>query len=146
MEGDAMRRSKSRILSTHCGSLPRPRELLQPLHAKETGGAYDEAALAAGVRASVIDVVRRQQQIGFDVINDGEHSKTSFLHYARARLDGLGEQGTPAGDNETSRDEMAFPAVYAEMRTILGARNALSGKPRSRPALACVGPVRYAGH
>lgn len=141
-----MRRGERRILTTHCGSLPRPRELLQPLHAKDTGGTYDGSALAASVTATVRDVVEKQRRVGIDIVNDGEHGKSNFIHYARARLSGLGEHEAVAGSKVLSRDEAAFPDVYAEMRTIYGARYAVTGKPRSRPALACVGPIRYVGH
>ena len=52
-----MKRSTDRILTSHCGSLPRPRELLAPLHAKDGGDPYDADDLARRVRASVREVV-----------------------------------------------------------------------------------------
>ena len=82
-------RSSERILTTHCGSLPRPRELLAPLQAKDAGDAHDRGALAARVRKSVTDVVRKQVELGIDIVNDGEHSKASFATYARTRIGGL---------------------------------------------------------
>ena len=81
-----MKRSAQRILTTHCGSLPRPRELLAPLHAKDAGLPYDRNALAARVRASVAEVVRRQIELGIDVVDDGEHSKSSFARKTLATL------------------------------------------------------------
>jgi 5-methyltetrahydropteroyltriglutamate--homocysteine methyltransferase len=75
-----MKRSTTGILTTHCGSLPRPRELLAPLHAKDGGDAYDADDLARRVRGSVIEVVRKQADLGIDVVDDGEHSKSSFAH------------------------------------------------------------------
>src|SRR3954466_4327630 len=106
-----MNRSTTRILTTHCGSLPRPRELLAPLHAKDAGLPYDRDALAARVRASVADVVRKQVECGVDIVDDGEHSKSSFATYARTRIGGLGISPTPrARLAESSRDALAFPA------------------------------------
>ncbi len=51
-----MKRS-DRILTTHTGSLPRPKPLAELLVAKDQGQAYDAAALAAAVRAAVLDIV-----------------------------------------------------------------------------------------
>ena len=142
-----MNRSAKRILTTHCGSLPRPRDLLAPLHAKDSGDAYDRDALAARVRRSVSEVVRRQVELGIDVVNDGEHSKASFATYARARIGGLErtDQERPHRAN-VSRDALAFPAVYEEMKVMFGARSAAIGRPRGMNALVCTGPITYIGH
>ena len=43
-----MQHSTSRILTTHCGSLPRPHDLLDLLKAGATGAPVD--AMAEGVR------------------------------------------------------------------------------------------------
>jgi len=141
-----VQRSVERILTTHCGSLPRPRALLAPLHAKDAGLPYDRHELAAGVRQSVRDVVARQVELGIDVVDDGEHSKSSFATYARARIGGLEvtEQARPrlAG---TSRDALAFPAVYQEMSVMFGARTAANEKPRGMATLICTGPITYIG-
>ena len=40
-----MKRSDSRILTTHTGSLPRPSDLVEALNAKELGRNYDAHAL-----------------------------------------------------------------------------------------------------
>src|SRR3974390_1006545 len=136
-----MKRSSNRILTTHCGSLPRPRELLEPLHAKDAGLPYDRSLLAAQVRASVADVVRRQVEAGIDVVDDGEHSKSSFATYARTRIAGLEATEKPrARLGEVSRDALAFPAVYEEMKVMYGARAAATGRSRSMAALICTGP------
>jgi 5-methyltetrahydropteroyltriglutamate--homocysteine methyltransferase len=144
---EMMYRSTDRILTTHCGSLPRPRDLLAPLHAKDAGLAYDREALAARVRASVAEVVRRQVAAGIDVVDDGEHSKASFATYARSRIGGLEpteRKRERLGD--VSRDALAFPAVYEEMKLMYGARTAASGRPHGMAALVCTGPIKYIGH
>ena len=141
-----MNRSTTRILTTHCGSLPRPRDLLAPLHAKDAGLSYDRAALTARVRQSVADVVRRQVELGIDVVDDGEHSKSSFATYARTRIGGLTPSPKPRQRlADTSRDALAFPAVYEEMKVMYAARTAASGKPRGMDALVCTGPIKYIG-
>jgi 5-methyltetrahydropteroyltriglutamate--homocysteine methyltransferase len=140
-------RSVDRILTTHCGSLPRLRELMAPLHAKDAGQPYDHDALAAQVRKSVADVVRRQIDLGIDVIDDGEHSKSSFATYARTRIGGLEstDKVRPRLADQ-SRDALAFPAVYDEMKVIFGARATALGRPRGMTALICSGPIKYIGH
>src|SRR5262245_31006750 len=69
-----VKRSTTRILTTHCGSLPRPRELWAPLHFKDAGRTLDHIDLASSIRQSVADVVRRQAEHDVDIVNDGEHS------------------------------------------------------------------------
>jgi 5-methyltetrahydropteroyltriglutamate--homocysteine methyltransferase len=139
-------RSSDRILTTHCGSLPRPQDLLAPLHAKDSGLPYDRTGLAARVRQSVADVVRRQVETGIDVVDDGEHSKSSFAHYARARIGGLEAIDAERGRlGDVSRDAQAFPAVYQEMKVMFGARTAATGKPRGMKSLICTGPIKYIG-
>ena len=142
-----MKRSTDRILTTHCGSLPRPRELIVPLHAKDAGDAYDRAELAARVRKSVAEVVQRQVKTGIDMVDDGEHSKSSFASYARARIGGLERTDKPSAHLAgPTRDASAFPGVYEEMKVMYGARTAASGKPRGMVGLVCTGPIKYIGH
>jgi 5-methyltetrahydropteroyltriglutamate--homocysteine methyltransferase len=64
--------SNGRILTTHVGSLPRPDDLIALLQAKEAGRPYDRAAFDRTVRSSVADIVRKQTDLGIDVIDDGE--------------------------------------------------------------------------
>jgi 5-methyltetrahydropteroyltriglutamate--homocysteine methyltransferase len=79
-----------RILTTHAGSLPRPRALTE-LHARRARGeAVDEAALAAEVEAAVAEVVARQAEAGIDIANDGEAPRESFFTFVRDRLSGFG--------------------------------------------------------
>jgi 5-methyltetrahydropteroyltriglutamate--homocysteine methyltransferase len=141
-----MKRSTNRILTTHCGSLPRPRELLAPLHAKDGGDPYDADDLARRVRSSVIEVVRKQADLGIDVVDDGEHSKSSFAHYARARIGGIERRNEPPRYmGVPTRDALAFPGVYEEMRVMFNARAEKIGKPRALLAMVCTGPIKYIG-
>ena len=47
-----------RILTTHVGSLPRPRDLLDLMKAKLSGAAYDSAAYVAHLKRAVAECVR----------------------------------------------------------------------------------------
>jgi 5-methyltetrahydropteroyltriglutamate--homocysteine methyltransferase len=111
-----MKRSSDRILTTHVGSLPRPADLLEAVQAKEQGKSIDEKAHAARVRRAVAEVVKKQIELGIDVIDDGEFGKPSFVSYVNERLGGFEPdtevpRGSPWG---SSREARSFPEFYAE--------------------------------
>jgi 5-methyltetrahydropteroyltriglutamate--homocysteine methyltransferase len=142
-----MKTSQSRILTTHTGSLPRPADLVALLNARELGEDYDRAAFPARVSRAIGEIVDRQIATGLDVVNDGEHSKVNWMAYARARLSGLEEIDSPPGFRGATRDSLAFPAAYEDMRVMLAARSgAIVAKRKVRPrAQVCAGPIRYVG-
>lgn len=141
-----MKRSERKILTTHVGSLPRPRELLLPLHARDSGEKYDAGSLERQISAAVSTVVRKQADLGIDVINDGEHARASFATYANTRIGGLERvMRPPRHISRATRDSIEFPAVYEEMRKMFGARRALTGRPEDAVSLACTGPISYVG-
>ena len=80
-----MQRSTDWILTTHVGSLQRPAELSRALAAE---GQWAPPVLDQ-LRRAVADVVRRQEETGLDVVNDGEFGKTMWSRYALDRLDGI---------------------------------------------------------
>jgi 5-methyltetrahydropteroyltriglutamate--homocysteine methyltransferase len=140
-----MQRSTERILTTHVGSLPRSPELYARLQAKEAGDAPD-SALAKDIRDSVSVIVARQCKIGIDVIDDGEHSKSSWNNYAASRLAGFSPIEATFGHTGPTRDTLQFAPVYEENRAMYAARPLRLAMPRKRRVFACTGPVRYAGH
>lgn len=83
--------SHGRILTTHTGSLPRPGNLSSLIRQRENGDL--DATAAAGlpdqIRDAVATVVRRQLDVGVDIISDGEMSKIGFATYAKERLSGF---------------------------------------------------------
>jgi 5-methyltetrahydropteroyltriglutamate--homocysteine methyltransferase len=141
-----MRRSTDRVITTHAGSLPRPPDVIALLQAKDSAArGFDPARLAAAARRSTIDVVQRQFDLGIDLVDDGEHSKTSFAAYAQTRLSGLAPSDKGSFRGQT-RDSLAFPAVYKEFSELYGARVAKRGYPRPMATLACVAPIAFIGH
>jgi 5-methyltetrahydropteroyltriglutamate--homocysteine methyltransferase len=125
--------SDGRILTTHAGSLPRPPDLLALMQAGET----DERA--ARVRTAVSEVVRRQCDVGLDVITDGEMGKPSFITYVTERLSGFERSHEPAGlPWAGSKEVTAFPQFYEP--SLRASPNAAA------PRFACTGPIRYVGH
>src|SRR6201982_4340444 len=106
-----MKRSTERFLTTHTGSLPRPDDLIRMMYAKEEGVPVDRDALATRVRSAVAEVVKKQDDAGVDLINDGELSKPSYATYIKDRLNGFG--GT--GNTFVYQDLAEFPRLAARV-------------------------------
>ena len=137
-----MKRSTDRILTTHVGSLPRPATLVALMKTKNEGRTPDPAALDAEVRAAVAGVVRKQAEIGIDVISDGEMGKVGFIPYVNERLTGL-EPSRGASSKTSwanSRETLAFPEYYDWASKQAGAAGGF-GTLR----WACTGPISYQG-
>jgi 5-methyltetrahydropteroyltriglutamate--homocysteine methyltransferase len=135
-----MKHSTERILTTHCGSLPRPKDLLDLMKASASGEAVDANAYAARVRSAVADIVRQQVDKGVDVVTDGEQSKTGFSAYVIERLAGF----TPKADTRRTSfaaEMEAFPEYYEQYfsQRMTGGRVAPVGP------VECTGPVSYRG-
>jgi 5-methyltetrahydropteroyltriglutamate--homocysteine methyltransferase len=136
-----MMRSTDRILTTHVGSLPRPADLLAMLRARERGQAQDAQAFAARVRAAVTDVVRKQLELGVDVVDDGEMGKPGFIHYANERLAGFEPLDEAVGSPwKNSREVKAFPEFYEWFGRVMPSPAASAGH------MVCTGPIAYKGH
>lgn len=142
-----MKRSTDRILTTHTGSLPRPADLVAILNGKELGESYDRAAFVERVRRGIFDIVAKQADTRIDIVDDGEHSKVNWMAYARARLSGLEEIDSPVRFRGTTRDSLAFPNTYEDMKVMLAGRSgAIVPKRKVRPrAYVCTGPLVYVG-
>jgi 5-methyltetrahydropteroyltriglutamate--homocysteine methyltransferase len=146
-----------RILSTHAGSLTRPRELLAFLAAKERGTSFDEQRYETTLRAAVEDVVRRQVEAGLDVIDDGEMGKASWITYLYERVSGLEARAIElqgASMLPPSRDRQAFPGAYAaldaldeaatrESNVAVGGGGADADAEGLGIQWVCTGPITY---
>ena len=84
-----MKTSNDRILTTHTGSLPRPKPLIDLIMRREKGEAIDADAFEAEVAKAVDDIVAQQVAAGIDVVSDGEMSKPSYTTYIRHRVSGI---------------------------------------------------------
>ena len=135
-----MKRSTDRILTTHVGSLIRPQALQDILRAKQGGQSYDHAAYENCLKQSVVDVVRRQAEIGVDVVSDGEFGKAiSWNQYVVERLSGFELRAIPPGfrPGTPGADRTRFKEFYAELDVREPMANA--------KMVACIGPVKYIG-
>ena len=92
-----MKANRDHIATSHVGSLPRPDGLIAAFRAIETGEPLDEAAFERTLREAVVEVVRRQRDIGIDIPGDGEFGKPmssrvqygAWWRYSWSRLGGL---------------------------------------------------------
>jgi 5-methyltetrahydropteroyltriglutamate--homocysteine methyltransferase len=123
-----MKRSADRILTTHTGSLPRPRDLTETLEALDAGREPDPAGFAARVQRAVADVVRQQVEVGVDVVNDGEQGKVGYSTYVRHRLTGFGGRAAVP----TRADWADFPEAARR-----------SERPSGILRPACNGPIEW---
>ncbi|HVK79195.1 MAG TPA: cobalamin-independent methionine synthase II family protein [Verrucomicrobiae bacterium] len=114
-----------RFLTTHVGSLPRPRELVALMFAREEGEAVAQAQLDTTIDDAVRGVVERQRAAGVDIVNDGEMSKPSYATYIKDRLHGFGGTGTSY--------------VFQDLEDFPGAKTRTSDDPgrRHRKTPAC---------
>jgi 5-methyltetrahydropteroyltriglutamate--homocysteine methyltransferase len=106
-----MRDGKHRILTTHVGSLPRSQAVTDVLFARERGDARDALRDDAVIAQAVAEVVRRQADLGVDVVSDGEMSKISYATYIAERFAGFGGD-TP---REPGQDLVEFPGLLKKL-------------------------------
>ncbi len=127
-----MKRSASRILTTHTGSLPRSPNLQELLREREERRELDAALFDAEVRQSVADVTVKQKETGIDVVNDGEQGRGQYATYVKERLTGF--EGERAVRTRPRLDDADFPE-FAATQTHLSSRN--------MPQPACTGPISW---
>ena len=75
-----MKRSENRILTTHVGSLPRPKDLIE-LYQQDA----PDVALLPRLKSAVADIVKQQVEAGVDVVDDGEFGKACVGPWIMAR-------------------------------------------------------------
>lgn len=73
------------IRTTHTGSLPRPKDVLEALKQIDVTTELDEAIVIPAVK----EVVRRQVETGINIVSDGEMGRRGFSVYVRSRLRGF---------------------------------------------------------
>lgn len=146
-----MKRSISRILTTHVGSLPRPEDLME-LYRDDA----PDSKLLPSLRSAIANVARLQADTGIDIVNDGEFGKAmrravdfgAWWSYVYDRLGGFevrketAEKGRAAWTSG-SKERKEFAEFYAEDG---GMGSARTGSSSSRMyGLTCTGPVKYVG-
>lgn len=84
-----MKRSSDRILTTHVGSLVRPRAIIEAMFRASRALPYESDEYRSHLRDAVDDVVRRQANVGIDIPSDGEFGKIGWARYVTQRLTGI---------------------------------------------------------
>ena len=131
-----MQRSTSRTLTTHAGSLPRPRELTRLYALRARGEAVEASAIDRAGRDAVRAVVRKQHDAGIDVGNNGEQQRDSFFLYLKSRLSGLG--GSWERPSRAAVDRYPeFKRMWTEQHAARTQVSSLGGLPKA------IGAVRY---
>jgi 5-methyltetrahydropteroyltriglutamate--homocysteine methyltransferase len=128
------------IQTTHTGSLPRPRHLLDLLKARFSGKPFNPSEWDAALAKAVTDCVRKQVESGIETVTDGEFSKPGFFTYIRERLEGF--ESRPGQKQASFAKEMdAFPEYYAEyfQQAMMG------GAVVPSVPVVCTGLLRYRG-
>ncbi len=130
-----MELSTDRILTTHVGSLPRPRALLDLIAAREAGKPVDATAFDMQSAEAVAAIVARQIACGVDVVSDGEQSKPSYATYVKHRVAGIDMDPSVV---ERGRDVMLSldRLEHPDFQTATNFSN--TAFP------ACLGPLSYA--
>lgn len=127
--------SPDRILTTHAGSLPRPRSLISLLTARYDGAAIESQALTQAVEDASRTAISHQIEAGLDIINNGEMGRESFFTYLQHRMTGFGGTGT----RPIMADLLRYPGSLERRRQAMGSdeRVDLLKAPKA------IGPVRY---
>ena len=109
-----MENSSNRILTTHVGSLPRPKRVADLLFAKDRDEDYDKTEFDRAIADGVKEAVARQLEAGIDVISDGEMSKISYATYIKERISGF-EGDAPRSPPQDLQDYPSFLERRAEI-------------------------------
>ena len=121
------------IKTTHVGSLPRTQKVVDFIFARENGQDFDQAAFDAAMSEGSNETVRRQAEVGIDMVSDGETSKISYATYVKDRYTGF--------DGDSPRNA---PADLKLFPTFLERLADDGGTPTyARPM--CVGEVKSKG-
>jgi 5-methyltetrahydropteroyltriglutamate--homocysteine methyltransferase len=130
-----MKTSTDRILTTHTGSLPRPKALIDLILARETGTTVAADLFEAATASAVDEIVAQQVACGVDVVSDGEMSKPSYTTYIRHRVTGIAPDPRAADkgrDIMIGRDLLEHPDFGRDRRSF-----------SATPFPGCVGELRY---
>jgi 5-methyltetrahydropteroyltriglutamate--homocysteine methyltransferase len=145
-----VKRSDDRILTTHVGSLVRTPGIIEAMIKAEIGEPVDADAFAATLTESVDEVVKKQADVGLDIIDDGEFGKVGWVPYVAERLGGMEQFEVPDGAVPMYPEADRYGGFYAEYLP-LESTQWLPDTPSTSKykgtmnlaALACTGPIVY---
>jgi 5-methyltetrahydropteroyltriglutamate--homocysteine methyltransferase len=156
-----VKRSTDRILTTHVGSLPRPKDLVE-LYRENA----PDSKLLPRLRSAVAEALQQQARCGIDIVNDGEFGKAmrrsvdfgAWWSYIYDRIAGfeLREEEAKKGRAAWtfgSKERKEFAEFYAEEASAAAQSSAGSQACAAQAAtstarlygLTCTAPVKYTG-
>ena len=95
-----------KIKTTHVGSLPRSNELSELLFKKDKKEKIDLIKFDEVVKKDVEKIVKKQIELGIDIVSDGEMSKISYATYVKDRIDGFSGES----ERKAPKDLDDFPS------------------------------------
>ena len=95
-----------KIKTTHVGSLPRSNELSELLFKKDKKEKFDLVQFDEVVKIEVERIVKKQIELGIDIVSDGEMSKISYATYVKDRIDGFSGES----ERKAPKDLDDFPS------------------------------------
>jgi 5-methyltetrahydropteroyltriglutamate--homocysteine methyltransferase len=131
--------SEDRILTSHVGSLVRPAQFSALLRQRAAGRPVEnfDVALASAVE----EVVRRQVEVGIDIVSDGEFGKgIGWEQYVIERLSGFSAPRPHAQGAERAVPRSGDVARFADFYEELLQKEQYLEQP-----FPCTGPIRYTG-
>jgi 5-methyltetrahydropteroyltriglutamate--homocysteine methyltransferase len=145
-----MQHSAQKIRASHVGRLPAPADFEATAFRLPRGEVGDEE-VAAQVVPVVAGVVKRQIEIGLDLISDGEYWSALDIKWFDQLMTGLDtrplQPGEVASMREATRERDVFRMLYADMDRV-GTIACIPGeRPRhpGRQRIIVSGPVKTRG-
>jgi 5-methyltetrahydropteroyltriglutamate--homocysteine methyltransferase len=148
-----VKRSTDRILTTHVGSLPRPKDLVELYRDNSP-----DSTLFPRLLSAVADVVQEQARFGVDIVNDGEFGKAmrsamdfgAWWSYVYPRLAGyeLREEEAKKGRGAWtfgSKERKEFAEFYAAEASAAATASQGGTSTARLYGLTCTAPVKYTG-
>ena len=77
------------LLTTHVGSLPRTKKIVDFIFARENKESFDQNAFDIALSEEVKETIRKQKEAGVTIVSDGEISKISYATYVKDRYYGF---------------------------------------------------------
>jgi 5-methyltetrahydropteroyltriglutamate--homocysteine methyltransferase len=112
--------------------MPRTDSVVAALELRENDAKAESQVFDETIRQAVAEIVKRQVDLGIDIVSDGETSKISYATYVKDRLTGFADEG-PTEAAKPHLDLRPFPDLRQKMAVLTGARRF--------KRVACIGPV-----
>jgi 5-methyltetrahydropteroyltriglutamate--homocysteine methyltransferase len=121
-----LKRSTDRILTTHPGRLPNPDNYAEIMDARRLGnqGRFDELT-SGGIR----DMIRRQREIGIDILSDGEFWKVRDQRWYDDRCSGVLVRPLQPGEASFNQLSARREGRMAEFREFYAIYDQLGNTP-----------------